>query len=320
MADPATHTTLSAQTGSAFSSSTGCSLFVGDSAHVLKTLPGNYIDLTVTSPPYDNLRTYNGFTFDFETIAQELYRVTKPGGVVVWVVNDATIKGSETGTSFRQALHFKEIGFNLHDTMIYEKTGCPFPETNRYYPSFEFMFVLAKGKPTTTNLIADRENITVGAKKARRSSDRQANGSLKENSAYRLDPERKIKSHGVRFNIWRIPGSSTEGDKSASLHPATFPAKLAEDPILSWSNPGDLVLDPFMGSGTTGKMALKNNRRFIGIEISSEYVEIAKRRAQGYLDRTDGKLYYSLTHGDEAARLLFDAPLDEYVRSISARF
>jgi len=118
------------------------------------------IDLTVTSPPYDNLRSYKGYSFDFESVAKELYRVTKDGGVVVWVVNDATVKGSETGTSFKQALYFKEIGFLLHDTMLYEKDSCPYPETTRYYPSFEYMFILAKGKIGTVHLIADKANYT----------------------------------------------------------------------------------------------------------------------------------------------------------------
>jgi DNA modification methylase len=227
-------------------------------------------DLTVTSPPYDNLRTYNGFTFDFETVAQELYRVTKPSGVVVWIVNDATTKGSETGTSFRQALYFKEIGFNLHDTMIYASDKPPL-NSNRYQRSFEYMFVLSKGRPTVFN------PLTEPSRKA---------GTLRKGTVYygsegskkaQTCPEgQPVKSRKTRENIWRYATGNNGDDKIN--HPARFPELLAQDHILSWSNPGDLVLDPFMGSGTSGKMALKNNRRFIGIEISPEYVEIAKGR------------------------------------------
>jgi site-specific DNA-methyltransferase (adenine-specific) len=195
----------------------------------------------------------------------------------VWVVGDATINGSETGTSFKQALYFKEIGFNLHDTMIYEKTGCPFPETNRYYPIFEYMFVLSKGKPKVFNPIKDRINKHSGAKVARATAERGKDGSLKPNTAYRNNPDKRIALLGTRYNIWRISNSHGVGGNSMN-HPAPFPEKLAEDHILSWSNEGDLVFDPFMGSGTTGKMAVINRRKFIGIDISQEYVEYAKNR------------------------------------------
>lgn len=255
-------------------------LRLGDCLEVMKTIPDDSIDLTVTSPPYDNLRTYNGYTFDFENTAKELYRITKKGGVVVWVVGDATIKGSETGTSFKQALYFKEIGFNLHDTMIYKKMGVPFPEFNRYYPSFEYMFVLSKGKPKTNNLIKDRKNIHFGATLDRLKHGRQKDGSLKQSSCY--GQKRKIEEYGVRYNIWEYSNAPSNGtkDKIAYKHPATFPEKLAQDHIISWSNENDLVLDPFMGSGTTGKMCKLLNRNFIGIEISKEYLDIAKERIE----------------------------------------
>ena len=246
---------------------------------VMKELPDNSIDLTITSPPYDNLRDYKGYTFNFNSIAKELFRLTKDGGVVVWVVGDATIKGSETGTSFKQALYFKEIGFNLHDTMIYKKTGCPFPEKNRYYPIFEYMFILSKGKPKTTNLIKDRQNIYAGAKVARKAHARQVDGSVKENSAQRIDPNRVLKDVGVRYNIWRIT-SSRNTNSGTGNHPAIFPEKLAHDHIISWSNEGDLVLDPFNGSGTTTKMAKILKRNYIGIELSEEYCAIARKRLE----------------------------------------
>ena len=229
----------------------------------------NFIDLTVTSPPYDNLRTYNGYSFDFESIAKELYRITKEGGVVVWIVGDATIKGSETGTSFKQALYFKECGFNLHDTMIYEKDAISFPDKNRYQNSFEYMFVFSKKVPKTKNIIHDRKNISFGRKVT--GTDRLANGETKKTSCY----GNNIKKFGARWNIWRI---KTNKGNNKTGHPATFPEQLASDHIISWSNEKEIVYDCFMGSGTTAKVAKSLNRNFIGSEISKEYCEIAKER------------------------------------------
>ena len=257
-------------------------LMLGDCLERMKEIPDGSVDLTVTSPPYDNLRTYNN-SLDWgehvwKPVLQELFRVTKKGGVVVWVVGDSTIKGSETGTSFKQALWAMECGFNLHDTMIYEKSGFPFPTHTRYYPVFEYMFVWSKGVPSKYSPIKDRKNIYAGGKVARNHGNRKADGLVHENSANKLDKDRVIKEYGVRTNIWRITSSSSKGDKEALKHPATFPEQLAHDHILSWSNEGDTVLDCFMGSGTTGKMALLNNRKFIGIEKDAGYFEIAKQR------------------------------------------
>jgi site-specific DNA-methyltransferase (adenine-specific) len=249
-------------------------IICGDCLEVMKGLPDKCIDLTVTSPPYDNLRTYNGFTFDFEGIAKELYRVTKKGGVVVWVVGDATINGSETGTSFRQALYFKEIGFNLHDTMIYAKNNvyAHDPRNKRYKQCFEYMFVLSKGKPNTYNEIKDRPNKHVGKTLS------GTKGRTKEGIKRNLKPI-VLGEYQARFNIWEYTtGGSVASDKIAFNHPAIFPEKLAEDHIISWSNEGDIVLDPFLGSGTTAKMALLNGRNYIGIDISEEYCEIARKR------------------------------------------
>ncbi|CAK0770372.1 Modification methylase BamHII [Gammaproteobacteria bacterium] len=250
-------------------------LIQGDCALAMSDLSSDSIDLTVTSPPYDNLRTYKGYTFDFETIARQLYRVTKPGGVVVWVVGDATINGSETGTSFRQALYFMGIGFNLHDTMIWDKVGMRFPDESRYNSVFEFMFILSKSSPKTLNFIMDRKNLCSGGKVARASQIREKDGTLHENSAYRNNKNKVVKDIGKRHNIWQIHTGGGYGD---GAHPAFFPEALARDHILSWSNPGDTVLDPMMGSGTTGKMAVKYQRNFIGIEIASEYMAIAEKR------------------------------------------
>lgn len=251
----------------------------------MKRIPDGFVDLTVTSPPYDNLRTYNGnieqWSFEkFQAIAKELYRVTKQGGVVVWIVGDATINGSETGTSFKQALYFKEIGFNLHDTMIYQKDSCPFPETNRYYPAFEYMFVFSKGKPKTVNLIMDKPNKSFGKKVT--GVGRNPDGTLRQYAAVKNKTNRVIKEFGVRTNVWlySVGKWKVTKDDCAYKHPAIFPEQLAQDHILSWSNKGDVVLDPFIGSGTTAKMALLNNRHFIGFELSEEYCDIANERIQ----------------------------------------
>lgn len=253
----------------------------GNCLDLMKDFPDELVDLTVTSPPYGNLRSYQGYSFDFEGIAKELYRITKKGGVLVWVVGDQTNNGSESGTSFRQALFFKEIGFNLHDTMIYNKGSCPFPETTRYYPCFEYMFVFVKGKIKTVNLLIDRLNKEAGSS-VDSSTYRQKDNSLKESSSKKNNKNRKIKEYGVRYNIWEYSpgyGKSTL-DKIAFEHPATFPEKLAEDHIKSWSNPGDLVFDPFMGSGTTAKMAKINDRDYLGCEISDKYIDIAQERVK----------------------------------------
>ena len=240
----------------------------GDNVSTMQTFPDDSIDLVVTSPPYDNLRTYGGHSWDFEGVAQQLWRVIKPGGVVVWVVADATIDGSETGTSFRQALRFMEIGFRLHDTMIWEKYGIRFPESNRCHPIFEFMFILSKGAPDTFREIADRRNETAGCV-APSTPEPNPDGSMRR-------PQRKVvtKQFGGRVNIWKV----REKEYGERSHPGAFPEALARDHILSWSNEGDIVLDPFSGSGTTAKMARLMGRKFIGIEINPEYCEIARKR------------------------------------------
>ena len=251
-----------------------------DNVETLRGFPDDCIDLTVTSPPYDNLRTYGGHSWNFEALAEQLFRVTKPGGVIVWVVNDATVDGSETGTSFRQALHFMQIGFRLHDTMIYAKNAVSFPESNRYYPSFEYMFVISKGAPKTANLIADRQNTQAGLHRVSR-MERQPDGEIR-----RPNRQHVTGQIGVRWNIWtyEIGYMKATTDAGAFNHPAIFPEALARDHILSWSNEGDLVLDPFSGSGTTAKMAKLMGRRYIGIEINAEYCEIAAERLrQGVL-------------------------------------
>lgn len=237
--------------------------------NTMERIPECFIDLTITSPPYDKLRDYKGYSFPFEDIAKELYRITKQGGVVVWVVGDATIKGNETGTSFKQALFFKQIGFNLHDTMIYLKNQLAFPDSIRYYNAFEYMFIFSKGKPNTFNPIKDRKNVSVGRNV--NGCERERDGSLKRKPC----AGNIIKAYGVRWNYW-LMYNQTRGDHTK--HPATFPEQLANDHILSWSNPKDLVYDPFMGSGTTAKMAILNGRNWIGSEMSPEYCKIIENR------------------------------------------
>ena len=241
-------------------------IICGDNVEVLREFPDECIDLTVTSPPYDNLRTYNGFDWDFEALAKELYRVTKQGGVVVWVVNDATINGSETGTSFRQALYFKEIGFRLHDTMIWIKDGGgAIGSRYTYTQNFEYMIVLSKGRPKSINLIRDKINLSYGI-------DKSGVGRRRKDGSIKREKRKPSKEYSKRNNWWYIP------PQKGGKHPAVFPEKLAEDHIISWSNPGDIVLDPFIGSGTTAKMAVLNNRHYIGIDISEEYCELARKR------------------------------------------
>jgi site-specific DNA-methyltransferase (adenine-specific) len=255
-----------------------------DCVQGMKLLDDCSVDLTVTSPPYDNLRSYKGFEFDFESVAKELYRVTKDGGVVVWVVGDATIKGSETGTSFRQALYFKEVGFNLHDTMIYQKNN-PMPfQHNRYQPCFEYMFILSKGKPNAFNPIMEN---TVNPSGKLTITQREKDGSKNHGSGYGA----KRNSKRYRHNVWKynVGKNQTTKDSVAFEHPAIFPEQLAQDHIISWSNEGDLVLDPFMGSGTTAKMALLNNRNFIGFELDKQYCDIANERIQKAVADSDEK-------------------------------
>jgi len=236
-------------------------------------MPDNFIDLTVASPPYDNLRTYKGYSFDFENIAKELFRVTKEGGVIVWIVGDATIKGSESGTSFRQALYFKEQGFNLHDTMIWHKPNAmPNVDKSRYCQSFEYMFVFSKGRPKTTNL------RMIPTKNAGKTIKRKT---LQTQNCNKADREDKTKDTRIDFNVYTL----NVGGKKEAEHPAIFPEQLANDHIISWSNEGDVVYDCFAGSGTTAKMSILNNRNWIASEISLEYVNLANKRIAPYLSQ-----------------------------------
>ena len=260
-------------------------LYHGDCLDIMPLLEP--VDLTVTSPPYDDLRTYQGYKFDFEGIAKELFRVTKGGGVIVWVVGDETKNGSESGTSFRQALFFKATGLNLHDTMIYKKNGPAYPSQDKYYQLFDYMFVFSKGSPKTFNPLKDRENKWYGQKWSKKRSRRNKEGELKDSTWDQSEGGR----FGTRFNVWKynVGHGYSSKDKVAYEHPAIFPEMLAQDHIVSWSNKGDTVLDPMAGSGTTLKMAERLGRKWIGIEISEKYCEIAAKRIEN--ERKQRKLF-----------------------------
>ena len=246
------------------------SIICGHNIDIMKQIDDCSIELTVTSPPYDNLRDYQGYDFQFEPLARELFRVTKQGGVVVWVVGDATIKGSETGTSFKQALYFKEIGFNLHDTMIYRKINYLPLTHNRYDQEFEYMFVLSKGIISTFN------PIKILSKFGGCEKDWNSKKNIKEQTARVRNEVTIIGNEKLKANIWSYPIGNIGTD--VNDHPAPFPEKLAQDHILSWSNEGDTVLEPMCGSGTTCKMAYKLNRKYIGIDCSENYCRIAEQR------------------------------------------
>jgi site-specific DNA-methyltransferase (adenine-specific) len=257
----------------------------GDASVVLKQLPNESVDFTCTSPPYDLMRQYKGkvdgkkifkggYSFPFEEIADELYRVTKEGGVVMWNVADQVIDGGESGTSFRMALYFQSIGFLIYDTMLYGKNSPNFPEMGRYGQVFEYCFILSKGKPKTFNQIRDKKNKWAGHSNFGKPSSRQADGSLKQHESF------TVADYGARYNIWYIANGKgyTTKDEIAYQHPALMPEELAEGMILSWTKPGDIVLDPMSGGGTTAKMAYINNRNYIGIDLQDEYNDIARER------------------------------------------
>ncbi len=245
-------------------------IYSGDCIELMKRIDADSVDLVVTSPPYDNLRNYNGFSFTFERIVEGLHRVMKPTGIIVWVVGDKIENGNKSLTSFRQAIYFQEHGFKVHDVMIYEKKNTPFMRSNAYTNCYELMIILTKNRPETFN------PLMVGTK--RRGYEMLPHNKLADGiNKKKLG---KLKENKVRNNVWQyaVGLGGTTRDKIAFGHPAVFPERLAEDHILSWTNEGDLVLDPMCGSGTTCKMAFVNNRHYIGIDISEEYCEIARER------------------------------------------
>ena len=249
----------------------------GNCVNVMREFKENSIDLTLTSPPYDNLRAYKGYVFPFNDIVKELYRITKEGGIVVWVVNDATINGSETGTSFKQALKFIEVGFNLHDTMIFQKTN-PIPQIyrKRYNGIFEYMFVFSKGKVKTHNPLKI-DCLHAGLQLNSTTYKNYSKGDQK-----RTKMANPVKKQKIKGNIWTYVVGKKKEDQEAKGHPAPFPCQLAQDHINSWTNSGDIVLDPMNGSGTTCISALQLGRQYIGIDMSKEYCDLARTRIANY--------------------------------------
>lgn len=244
----------------------------------MKKLRDSSVDLVVTSPPYEDLRKYKGYSFNFEGVAKELFRVTKDGGVVVWIVNDKTKNGSESGNSFRQALYFMDLGFKLHDTMIFAKNN-PVPLTHkRYEQSFEYMFIFVKGKLTTFNPIL---KVNKNAGKTKTGTHRRDGDNLEQMQG----SKKVVKDKSIAGNIWfySVNRGAIASNKIAHGHSAIFPEKLVTDHILSWSNKGDTVLDPFMGSGTTAVCSIENERDYIGFEISKEYCEISQERINSHV-------------------------------------
>ena len=246
-------------------------LYQANCVDFIASMKPETIDLTVTSPPYDNLRDYKGYAFPFEKIAKGLFDVTKQGGVVVWVVGDK-INGGRSLTSFRQGLFFQEIGFQVHDVMIYQKKNTPFMRSNAYTNCYEFMFVLSKGTPKTFNPLKE-PTVRNGFEMLvhNKGTDGVNKKVLKE-----------LKKEKTKNNIWTyaVGLGGTTTDKIAFKHPAVYPEKLAKDHILSWSNKGDIVFDPMCGSGTTCKVAYLNERQYIGVDVSEEYIAIAKKRLE----------------------------------------
>lgn len=249
-------------------------IYHGNCVQLMKEMEEGMVDLTVTSPPYDDLRNYNGYHFDFEGVAQGLFHVTRPGGIVVWVVGDRIVKGDRTLTSFRQALYFQEVGFNVHDVMIYKKKNTPFMRSNAYTNCYEFMFVFSKHHVNTFNRLMDK---TIRQGFEGMPFNKGADGINRK-------VFKELKAEKTKVNIWEyaVGLGGTTSDREAFKHTAVYPEKLAEDHILTWTNPGDLVFDPMCGSGTTCKMALLRGRNYLGFDISDEYVQLSKDRISKY--------------------------------------
>jgi len=249
----------------------------GDCHLELLKIPSESIDMVLTSPPYDKLREYRGNnTIDVNIISTQLYRILKKGGVVVWIVGDQTINGSESLSSFRQAIQFKENGFNVHDTMIYKKHSMPMTH-RRYEQSFEYMFVFSKGKPKTFNPIKELCKYSGLVKNYKQN----VGAALEVNhKLHNKDKTSAIKKDRIKGNVWEysVGFRNSTNDVIAFNHPAIFPEKLVTDHILSWSNVDDIILDPFAGSGTTLKIARILNRKSIGIEINEDYIKLMKER------------------------------------------
>jgi DNA modification methylase len=259
-------------------------IYCDDCCNVMNRMDPDTIDLVVTSPPYDDMRDYKGYTFDVNAIARHLYRVMKPGGVIVWVVADKTADGGETLTSFHHAFVFESVGFKVR-TMIYKKAGVNYPSKYFYDKQFEYMFLFFKGDTKTRvfNPIRDKPNKWAGHSNWGDITSRQKDGSLKLQKTKEANTY-VIPEFGKRTDVWEYATGkgNTSRDEEAFKHPASFPEKLAADHIISWTNPGDIVYDPMGGSFTTLKMAKLLGRNYIGSDISEEYCELGRRRLEKY--------------------------------------
>jgi DNA modification methylase len=251
-------------------------ILCGDSADELATLSAGSAHLAVTSPPYDRLRTYGGdCEWDFERTAVELFRVLCAGGVLCWNVGDSVVSGAETLTSCKQKIFFVErCGFRVHDTMIWHKRNFSNPESVRYHQVFEYVFVLSKGKPRVFNPIKDKPNVQAG-----RVGCNGVNTFIKRDGTRSTRTTHVTQEFGMRGNVWVGNTRGQEEFCKKLPHPAMMPRWLARDLIISFSNPGDLVVDPFGGSGTTVQEALELGRSALLIDSNPSFCDLVRRSA-----------------------------------------
>lgn len=242
----------------------------------MRQLPDNSIPLAVTSSPYDAIRTYGGHAFAFEPVAKELWRITAPGGVVVWVIADQVIKGSLTGTKHRQVLHFLDLGFRLHNEITLTTVNTPLPQKIRYAQNSQTAYVLAKGRPHAVNLLRDKPNKSAGVFK-REWVARSKDGTMRKGYYGKC-----IAPYSLRGDVWTYLVGNNHTTKDKLSHPSPMAEQMAEDLIISFSRPGELVFDPMAGSGTTCKMALLNHRSYLGMEIHEPYWREAVERLSKY--------------------------------------
>lgn len=251
----------------------------GDSAEVMQSFPDKCIPLTVTSPPYAKMRLYGGHDYTWETfksVATQLVRITMEGGVICWVVRNQIVKERENLQAEKEKLFFADdLGLWPHQTIIGAPKGVPLPQSRRYASNFDYVYVFSKGHPRIVNIIRDRRNSRFGDLKSNRLI-RESNGSER----LACGGEYAIAKWGFRSNLWSYStgGNHTATDRISAKHPARMGEPLAEDLIISFSKPGDLVFDPFAGAGTSLKMALLNQRQWLGVEIFDEYVELIEKR------------------------------------------
>ncbi len=249
-------------------------IICGDCVEVLKSIPDNSIDLVVTSPPYDGIRKYNGFSFNLHSTGKELFRVLKDGGIIAMVIQDQTKNFGKSLTSFKTIIDWCEnVGFKLFETIIYKKHGAEGAWwTKRFRVDHEYIPIFLKGeRPAYFN----KEPLKIPSKHG---------GKTMTGCATRLTNGKTLKSKRVFINPMKCRGTlwdyttCGDGTRLKHQHPATFPDKIPVDFIRCFCPKNGIVLDPFIGSGTTALAAIQLNRNYIGIDISKEYCELAKKR------------------------------------------